>query len=200
MNTFAKLHIFIFVLSITLGGCIDFAKETPVKKLYSIQLENDKAQNTIRYPGVLKIRRFNIAAPFAGRNFVYYQGQGVYESDFYNEFLVSPDINISGVVTRWLAESKLFSRVVPTSSQLEPEYTLEGNITALYADYSKDDAYAVIEIQFLLLNADLEPVFDKNISIRKKISAKKPEALIIGYHAGLADLLAQLQTSLANVE
>jgi cholesterol transport system auxiliary component len=100
----------------------------------------------------LDVRRFTVDSAFESRALVYRKGEFEYETDFYNEFLISPADMVTEKTRMWLSQSGLFARVLDKGSRLEPTHTLEGNITAFYGDFrEKSSPQAVMEIHVFLI-------------------------------------------------
>lgn len=191
------LPILLAFILLSGSGCFDFSKKTLRKRLYSIRLDTSSIQKAeSRIPGILKIRRFSISPVFAGRSFVYHRGHGEYESDYYNEFIVSPDLNLVGVMENWLDAAEIFTRVISPSSQLQANYILEGSIYSLYGDYSKSDPFAVLEIKFLLITDESTPVFEKKYRVAEKMKDSNSQDLVAGYHQALEKILTHFQKDL----
>lgn len=63
-------------------------------------------------------------------------GDLFYETDYYNEFFISPGSLLAEELRQWMARSGLFEHVVGSPRAVEPNYILEGEVTALNGDYS----------------------------------------------------------------
>ena len=100
----------------------------------------------------------------------------------------------------WLADSGLFTRVLPVGSRIVPDYTLEGNVTALYGDFSSESApAAVMEIRFFLLdNADGTRRWSSLETYRAAtpVPDKTTEVFVEALNKSLADILARLEADL----
>lgn len=150
--------------------------------------------------GSLAVHRFSVDAAFATRNFVYRLGQFEYETDSYRQFLISPGTMISEQTRDWLADSGLFARVLPMGSRLVPDYTLEGNVTALYGDFSKaSGAEAIIEIRFFLLDnaGDVEEVaFAQTYRVATPVQDRTTAIFVDALNRSLVDILTRLEADL----
>jgi cholesterol transport system auxiliary component len=133
-------------------GCSGLSKSYPVRNYYLLSVSN-KDQNLSPVSGtVLEIRRFEISASFAGTAFVHIKGYLSYDSDFYNQFFRPPGLLITEEVGKWLSESGLFKYVVDSTSEVEFNYILEGNVNKLYGDFrASNTAEAAFGIQFFLM-------------------------------------------------
>ena len=101
---------------------------------------------------VLAVQPFSIAPAFGGKGLVYRTGENQYESDYYNEYFVSPAAMMTDQTRHWLSASGVFTQVLLPTSSVEPSHILEGNIKQIAADVrDKANPQAVLEISFFLL-------------------------------------------------
>jgi len=137
--------------------------------------------------GVLKIRYFSISSPFETHEFVYRKDKSRYVSDFYNRFLSPPAYLITDQTRLWLSQSGVFANVVDAYSSADYDYTLEGDIQAVYGDHrSPTEPNAVMEIEFFLIEyRSIQPTKDHSAA-----------ALVEGFNACLADILTGLEADL----
>jgi ABC-type uncharacterized transport system auxiliary subunit len=145
-----------------------------------------------------------ISPRYADKSFVYRTSDAGYESDFYNQFLTSPDTMISEEVRKGLAASPAFKYVVGPATQLQPNYVLEGSVNALYGDFRNlNQPAAVLEIEFFLHNEDTANsgiVMQKRYTKIVPLSGRSPEALIKGWSQALGSILTDLNTDLQNAK
>ena len=182
------------------GGCTVFSeKEYPVKRQYAIDVARSGPRQA-KDMAAVKVRRFQVAERFAGTEFVYRTGPVSYQTDFYNEFLVSPAAMITEETRQWLDASGVFSGAIDTSSRIAARFVLEGNITGLYGDLTASDKpLAVLEIQFSLIDDDRS---DSGVAFHKTYAAASPlgsagaEDVAKGYSACLTEILKQLEADL----
>ena len=102
----------------------------------------------------------------------------------------------------WLQASGLFESVVDSSSPLQAEYVLEGNVRSMYGDYRGTAPQAVLELQvFLMPEAASEErvVLQRSYSKRTDISENSAEALVAGWNQCLTELLTELEENLKAV-
>ncbi|MHC5161273.1 MAG: ABC-type transport auxiliary lipoprotein family protein, partial [Planctomycetota bacterium] len=101
---------------------------------------------------VLAVRPFSIAPAFQGKGLVYRTEDDQYESDFYNEYFVSPSAMMTDQTRDWLSGSGVFAEVLLPVSSFEPTLILEGHIKQIVADVrDKGNKQAVLELSFFLL-------------------------------------------------
>jgi ABC-type uncharacterized transport system auxiliary subunit len=150
---------------------------------------------------ILEIRRFTIDPAFSSKGLTYRNGEYEYESDFYNEFLISPDVMVTEKVRNWLSASGLTQRVLNPGSFMDPSYVLEGNIDALYGDFRMESSgKAVMELRVFLLEmkTGTEPamVFGKNYKTIFDIESESAEELVAALDRCLVEILTDLEKDL----
>lgn len=186
--------------SLVLSGCA-----RPVSantRFYMLQTPRQAAPAAREGKAVLAVPRFTIDAAYANRGLVYRLAEHRYESDAYNEFLVSPTVMITERTRDWLAQSGLFSQVLGSGSGAEPTHRIEANITALYGDFrDKRAPKAVMEIRFFLLRieggADPVIVMARPYAATADVATAGPEGLVAGLDHCLQTILTELEKDLA---
>jgi hypothetical protein len=127
-------------------------------------------------------------------------GRVEYETDAYRQFLIAPGTMITEQTRAWLADSGLFQRVVPAGSRIAPDYTLEGNVTALYGDFSDESApAAVMEMRLFLLDnsGGTEKVaFAQTYHAATPVSDRTTEVFVEALNRSLVDILGRLESDL----
>jgi cholesterol transport system auxiliary component len=150
--------------------------------------------------GSLQVHRFSVDAAFAVKNLIYRLGESKYETDYYRRFLISPGTMIAEKTRAWLTDSGLFPTVLPVGSRVVPTYTLEGNVTALYGDFSPESTpTAVMEIRFFLVkNAeDAESIlFSRTYRAASAVPSQATRDFIDAMNRSLAEILTRLEADL----
>jgi len=206
MKTKTLMVIFLgnMVLNFLLTGCVNVDRRYPEKQFFVLDASRNEKPSASTSDAVLKIQRFHVASQFEGKDFVYRRGDLNYESDFYNEFLISPGVMIAEEVNKWLTQSGLFQQVISFSSLIEPTFYLEGVVSALYGDYrSTHSPEAVLKVQFFLLrNISTRPVtvFEKTYRQKTVLKEKSPAALAEGWSRSLEHILSQFEADLKACE
>ncbi|HNY78892.1 MAG: ABC-type transport auxiliary lipoprotein family protein [Sedimentisphaerales bacterium] len=186
--------------SLVLSGCA-----RPVSansRFYMLQAPRPAAPAVREGKAVLAVPRFTIDAAYANRGLVYRLDEHRYESDAYNEFLVSPTVMITERTRDWLAQSGLFAQVLGSGSGAEPTHRMEANIAAIYGDFrDKRAPKAVMEIRFFLLRieggADPVIVMAKSYAATADVATAGPEGLVAGLDRCLQTILTELEKDLA---
>lgn len=186
--------------SLALSGCA-----RPVSansRFYMLQTSRPAAQAVREGKAVLAVPRFTIDAAYANRGLVYRLDEHRYESDAYNEFLISPTVMITERTRDWLTQSGLFAQVLGSGSGAEPTHRIEANIAALYGDFrDKRAPKAVMEIRFFLLRieggADPVIVMAKSYAATADVATAGPEGLVAGLDRCLQTILTELEKDVA---
>jgi cholesterol transport system auxiliary component len=206
MKTKTLRVIFIgnMVLNFLMTGCVNVDRVYPEKQFFVLNASRNEKTSASKSDAVLKIQRFHVASRFEGNGFVYRRGDLKYESDFYNEFLISPGVMITEEVNKWLTQSGLFQHVMSASSLVDPTFYLEGVVSALYGDYrSNHSPEAILEVQFFLIrNVSARPVvvFEKTYRQEAALKEKSPAALAEGWSRSLEHILSQFEADLKACE
>jgi len=184
---------------IIVPGC---GQKSYEKQQYILDAQRASQASDAKNPdSIIEVRGFTIDPAFSTKKLTYRTGDFEYETDFYNEFLISPAAMITGKVRNWLSESGLFQRVLDPASYIDPYYVMEGNIVALYGDFrDKSSPKAVMEIRIFLLKtkAGAEPliVFGKTYKSNVALESAGPESLIMAFDHCLTEILTTLEKDL----
>ena len=205
MNRFhgpiARAALLLFVLS---AGCVSLERSYPEKRYFVVELGENAQQSNPAGDQTLLVSGLRVSPRYADKSFVYRTSESGYESDFYNQFLTSPDTMLSEELREGLAASPAFKYVIGPSSQLQPNYVLEGSVNALYGDFRNlDKPAAVLEIEFFLHNEDnANPgiVLQKRYTKTAPISGRSPEALVKGWSQALSAVLTELNSDLEKIK
>ncbi len=199
-KTLLKLAIGIFMLFSISTGCINLERSYIEKRYFALEASRDEDISSPDTDAVLNVRRFRVSAKYEGKGLVYRLEELSYESDFYNEFFISPASMLSEEIRKRLAVSGLFKHVVDPSSLLDSTYILEGAVTALYGDYRVSTApKAVMEIHFLLLQeTDVSPeiVLRRQYNKEEPLNGNTPDALVKSWNEALSQILTEFETDL----
>jgi ABC-type uncharacterized transport system auxiliary subunit len=147
---------------------------------------------------VLSVQNFHADMTFSNKNLVYRKGPSEYETDFYNQFLISPSDMITEKTRSWLSESGLFKLVLEPGSYADATHSLEGNILALYGDFrDKSSPKATMKIRFFMLKlSEKSVVFAKTYEVESKVSDRTAESLIEAFEDCLTNILSDLEEDL----
>jgi cholesterol transport system auxiliary component len=167
------------------------------KRYYALGVQHQAKTTKSDNKFILDVRSFTIDSAFESKALVYRKGNFEYESDFYNEFLVSPAIMITEKTRNWLAASGIFERVLDKGNYIEPNHTLEGNITALYSDLREHKAIIEMRI-FLIANIDRKEstILARTYRTSRGLKSETTESLIEAFDICLKQILSDLEEDL----
>ncbi|THB69762.1 MAG: hypothetical protein D6E12_04100 [Desulfovibrio sp.] len=193
------------LLACTLGyGCtsgLTQDAEVLEKRYFVLQVERPGAPHASPSPGVCKVKDVTISPSFSSREMVYRLSHSSFSTDYYNQYHSSPDDLISQTMRHWIDEARLFEYVTDPSSEVRPQYYLEGHVVSLYGDFSTPgNPAAVLKMQFFLLkdeDFDFAIRMDKDYERSIPLAEKSAEGVVDGLNAALADILAELEADLA---
>ena len=182
-----------------LAGC-SVTRPSPVKGTFLLDPPAPAAVAKSQ-PTTLRMGTITVAAPFRGRAFISREGELRYETDFYNEFLVTPAAMIGELTGRALERAKAFALVAPSSSTADADWLLDGFVTSLYID-ARDPAKmaAEVEVSYYLFRADAAggmPLWTQTYRQRVALSATTAQAYATALNAALAQIFADLARDLS---
>ncbi len=194
------LFIGLFAMFPLLIGCLNLERSYLEKRYFILDVLRGKDISSPDTETVLKIRRFRVSPKYEGKGFVYRLKDLSYESDFYNEFFISPTSLLTEEIRKWVAGSGLFQHVVEPSSYMDPNYVLEGTVASLYGDYGVSAApKGILEMQFFLLDeasASPEIIFQSKYRKEEPLKGNTPDALVKSWNKALNQILTEFETDL----
>jgi cholesterol transport system auxiliary component len=193
--------------SFLFAGCVSIEKSYPDKRYFVLNIAADAAAQNPGETGTLQIASARVSPRYADKNFVYRRSDARFESDFYNEFLISPGVLVAEELRHGLSQSGLFKFVVGSVNALAPTHTLEIVVNTLYGDFRDLSApKAVMEIEFFL-SQEASPsgiLFHKRYHRTIPLNGRNPEALVQGWNQALeaisGSLVADLKASNLHVK
>jgi cholesterol transport system auxiliary component len=191
---------FVVALLALCAGCVGIEKSYPDKRYFVLEVSANPSPANPAANETLEVSNIRVSPRYADRSFVYRTSEAGYESDFYNQFLVSPASLITEEVRKGLTGSQVFKHVIGSSNQSQPSYVLEGTVNALYGDFRNPNSpRAFLEMEFFLTS---EVPGQPGILIQKRyaksipLTGRTPEALIKGWNEALEEILNSLVTDL----
>jgi cholesterol transport system auxiliary component len=188
-------------------GCVSIEKSYPDKRYFVLDIALDASPQNPGEAGTLQIASARVSPRYANKNFVYRRSDARFESDFYNEFLVSPGVLVAEELRQGLSQSGLFKFVVGSVNALAPTHTLETVVNTLYGDFRDLRApQAVMEIEFFLSQEESPSgiVFHKRYHRTIPLKGRNPEALVQGWNRALEAIsgafVSDLKTSNFHLE
>lgn len=191
------LEVSILVCTAVLSGC--GPKGTAFDKQQFI-LESSRGPKPARAGKdiLLDVRMFSVDTAFDLKGLMYRKSDFQYESDYYNEFLVSPGVMISERARVWLSQSGLFKEVLNAGTQIEPTHILEGNVIRIYSDFREEGASAaVLELRIFLVDSEQEKiVFSKTYNASSELAADNAQDIVEALDRCLRKILTNLEEDL----
>jgi cholesterol transport system auxiliary component len=194
----------LLLVLLVLSSCVNLTKSNPVRQYYALDVTR-QAESGVPVAGtVLEVRRLLVSPTFQGQELVYRTEDTRYESDFYNQWFVSPSAMLTQQVQNWLINAHLFENVVTTSSYMQATHRLEGNVTALYGDYrQKDRRKAVVGIHMVLIEDNptrTAIVFQRDYNQNVEVTDTSPDGLTQAWNQGLEQVFMALEQDLRKID
>ena len=182
------------------SGCVSLERSSPERHYFVIELPRSANSPESASDLILSVGNMRISPRYADRSFVYRTSDTSYESDFYNQFLTSPDTMISEELRKGLAAAHQFKYVLGPADAQQPNYVLEGAVNALYGDFrNSSQPAAVLELEFFLYNDNSNNsglVAQKRYLKSVPVNERSPEALVKGWDQALQQIVAALAADL----
>jgi cholesterol transport system auxiliary component len=180
-----------------LAGC---TRPSPVKEAFLLEPASP-APVAKTQPGSLRIGTFTVAAPFRGRSFVVRQSDLKFDTDYYHEFLVAPNANISEATARALASAKVFATVTPAGVVVDADWALEAFVDALYGDAREaGKPYAVMSVTYYLRRNEGDfgvPLWSRKYERRLPFTEGSAAAYVSALNTAFSEILAELAKDLS---
>ena len=194
-----RLFFTLLAASFLVTGCLSIEKSYPDKRYFVLAIALDASAQNPAESGTLQIASARVSPRYADKNFVYRRSDTRFESDFYNQFLISPGVLVTEELRKELSRSGLFKFVIGSGNALAPTHTLESVVNTLYGDFRDLKApKAVIEMEFFLTQ-EASPsgiVFHKLYHRTIPLDGRNPEALVQGWNKALEAISGSLVTDL----
>jgi cholesterol transport system auxiliary component len=195
----ARLFLRSLAASLIFTGCVSIEKSYPDKHYFVLDIALEASPQNPAESGTLQIASARVSPRYADRNFVYRRSDTRFESDFYNQFMISPGALVAEELRQELSRSGIFKFVVGSANAVAPTHTLETIVNTLYGDFRDLRApKAVIEMEFFLTQEGSPSgiVFHKLYHRTIPFSGRNPEALVQGWNRALEAILASLVSDL----
>jgi cholesterol transport system auxiliary component len=192
-----SLYFNLIVLAIILSGC---GVDPHSRHYYILDATRQAALSETHSEIILEVQRFTTDSTFASKKLVYRKTEFEYESDFYDEFLISPTAMVTEKTRMWLSQSGLFARVLDPGSYTKPTHTLQANITALYIDVrDKKSPAAVMQMRVFLTPqqpAEKSIILAQTYNASVDVEAQTAEAFVQALDRCLEQILTDLENDL----
>jgi len=187
-----------FVL-IALAACGCSFTPPPTPHYYMLNPGKPASMKALRPAGesaTASVSFVDVAAPFASDGFVYRISDGKWETDAYNQFVVSPADMMTSILRNWTRDSGLYGDVAMPGAGGKQDYLIDCDLTELYGDFqnpTQPEAVMTIEAQVFHNTKDGRVLLlRKTFTERQPVAARTPEALITAWNDALRIELNQL--------
>ncbi|MEO6845630.1 MAG: ABC-type transport auxiliary lipoprotein family protein [Chthoniobacterales bacterium] len=192
-----RLNIAALILLFCLQGCSLFYPQ-PKQNFYTLSANRESGSAPSSNGPALSIDQLQIASPYANQGFVYHLPGGTVQSDYYHLFLSAPQFNIAEQLKASLRKSGHFRTVSGYNQSQGADYILNGNIEALYGDYTNpQQPFAVVAMRIYLSKKVESSSIDKNLlghyEKRIPLSRNSPDGLVKAWDTGLASIFANIE-------
>jgi len=190
-------------LCFTGAACGSISKDYPQKSFFAFEVERSERIDSAEGAPILLVQRFRSGALNKGQGLVYRTGASQYESDYYSEFFNEPEDLLTLVVAEWMDDSGIFSVTLGGSTEIEPEYVLQGSLRSLFVDQTvQGETRAIVDLQLFLSRrerANSSPVWHRDY--RRSELARSPSGVDVleAWNRGLADVLTTAEAELREV-
>ncbi len=195
----------LFAAVFLMAGCVDLGGERPGRNFYLLNASRgeDTAPGAAVVREPLLVRPFRVSARFDDDRLIYRMGKNRFAADYYHRFLAPPAVMLTEEVSRWLESAGLFGRVLEVPSRIQAGYFLEGDVSALYGDFSVSPPLAVMAMEFSLfrdLPAAPELIFHKGYRKQIPLGEQSPEAVVAALEAAAGEILVQFEQDLREAD
>lgn len=193
------IHIIAAVAILLTAGCGIERRPSGDMSYFLLNTERSATRSVVENAPCLRIRPSRIAAAFSGRSLVYRLDEVVYEQDYYNLFLTTPDNQITNILQSWFRQAG-FDECVSNDII---RYTLTSQVDALYTDFTNEDTpAAVVQIHITVMKFDEQNdthsvVLEKNFTRRTPLPENPAAAQAVeGLSRSLSLILHEVEKNL----
>ncbi len=154
----------------------------------------------MRNSGTAVVNYVDVALPHSGGGFTYKSSAYEWENDPYNGFLVAPSQMMTEIVRKWVTDSDLYESVAVAGDPAGQDWQIRASVGGLYGNFARLDAQAELELEvrvFRNRGGEAVLVSEGRYLQEVPIERRTPEALVVGWNAGLRQALLAMSKDLA---
>ena len=189
---------------ILVAGCLGVRQPYPDITMYSIHLERESSQAKEEGALALKMKKFYVSPRFESKSLVYKTSNHVYETDYYNRFIIPPSTMITEQVSQWLTSSPKIRYLADSRFTREVDYTLEGRVLELYGDFrNKENPVAVLTVEMVLLDEEESPpkaIIQEIYNEEIVLDGPSVSTIIAAFNQGLKSIMIDFEADLNTIE
>lgn len=155
--------------------------------------------------GSIFVHDFYVNPSYEDKNFNYRTGDLTYETDFYNQFKLSPRMQFTALTREALKRSGLFQTILMPESSRVSDYSIAADVSQFYADFrNPQNPRAVLTVSYNLtrnLRKGLEHplLFAKTYSESVPIAKKTADEVARAWDLAFGNITRQFLRDLARV-
>ncbi|WP_291319893.1 ABC-type transport auxiliary lipoprotein family protein [Desulfonatronospira sp.] len=196
-----KLILCLLCLLLLAAAACAPKKKPPDRNFFVLETKRQTDPVRDEPQGILSVRGFDVSAGFRGKEIVYRTDRGRSQSDFYNQYFISPGPMLTDLTRQWLEDSGMFEAVIPMGSHKKADYILEGAVTSLYGDFqNRGEPASVLRMQLLLLEDDRQDyrmLMHRTYQERVTLNGSGAEHVVQGLNKALTRILTRLEKDMA---
>jgi uncharacterized lipoprotein YmbA len=181
------------LLTVLAGGCT-LPTQQPVDRAWFL-LEVPEAARAGGLAAPVELGSVRVAPALAGKGLVYRLGPYRYESDFYNEWFLSPREHVEQILReRWTREGAPVTLVADVQGTPGAQ-RLDLLVTALHGDLEGEGpGTARVGLRVFVQGQERSRLWELEQQV--VLPARSPEALVAALSSGMAALLEELENRL----
>lgn len=191
MKTIPIRWVTVVLLTLLAGGCTLVPTQEAVDRAWFL-LEVPEAARSERVAAPVELGSVRVAPAIAGKGLVYRLGPYRYESDFYNEWFLSPREHVEQVLReRWTREGAPVT-LVADAQDTPGAQRLDLLVTALHGDLEGEGpGTARVGLRAFVQGQERSRLWELEQQV--DLPSRSPEALVAALSSGMATLLEELE-------
>lgn len=186
----------ILLSTLLFAGCVNLPQRTPLDRTNYMLKTTPPAADKSPTNTIIMLNNATIIPQYASSYFIYQTGPSTFLTDYYHKFFIPPSLMITQIMQSWLSQS--FNQVIPNTSMIMPNYIIQPNITALYADAKTSQAVMTIQVMLLKRNSISQSlVSQRTFTASNPFVKNNSQSLIDAWNKDLTEILTQVTSNLS---